>query len=96
MVIREAINIYHTVLEVYKTLGSGLPLSLYNDLYYDYPRSTRKAEVVNKRQVKRCRSTFQYRAVQVYNSVPADVRKGTLDTVKRKLKKWIQKNIPID
>ena len=79
--------IYHTVLEVYKTLGSGLPLSLYNDLYYDYARSTRNAEVGNLWQVKRCRSTFQYRAVQFYNSVPADIRKGTVDTVKHKMKK---------
>ena len=78
---------YHTVLQVHKTLGNGLPLSLYNDLYNDYARSTRNAEVGNLRQVKRCRSTFQYRAVQFYNSVPADIRKGTVDTVKHKMKK---------
>ena len=87
---------YHTVLQVHKTLDNGLLLSLYNDLYNDYARSTRNAEVGNLRQVKRCRSTFQYRAVQFYNNVPADVRKGTVDTVKQKLKKWIRKNIPID
>ena len=32
----------------------------------------------------------------MYNSVPVNVRTGSLETVKTKLKKWIRVNVPID
>ena len=39
---------------------------------------------------------FKHRAVKVYNKVPVDVRTGTMATVKKKLKKWVLLNVPID
>ena len=40
--------------------------------------------------------SFKQRAVQVHNKVPAIVRTGSLATVKKKLKKWVIQNVPID
>ena len=87
---------YHTVLQTHKTLISRVPLHLYHSLNNDYQRVTRSAEAGNLRQILKCTSTFQYRAVKYYNSVPAEVRTGTLETVKKKLKKWTRNNIPLD
>ena len=87
---------YHTVLQTHKTLISRVPLHLYHSLNNDYQRVTRSAEAGNLRQIKKCTSTFQYRAVKYYNSVPVEVRTGTLETVKKKLKKWTRNNIPLD
>ena len=41
-------------------------------------------------------ASFKNRAVHWYNEVPASVRTGSITSVKRKLKDWIMKNIPID
>ena len=63
-----------------------------------YPRDTRHAARGQIRNSNRfsSTSTFRYRAMQYYNSVPVSVRTGSTATVKRKLKKWIKANIPID
>ena len=37
-----------------------------------------------------------HRARQCYNRVPAEVRTGSVETVKKKLKQWVKANIPID
>ena len=39
---------------------------------------------------------FKYRARQSYNMVPEDIRKGSIETVKKNLKQWVKKNILID
>ena len=87
---------YHSVLQVYKTLRNGAPRSLFLSLTCKYPRETRIATAGNIRQISRCGATFTSRASQFYNSVPVDVRTGSLPAVKSKLKKWITLNIPID
>ena len=87
---------YHTVIQVHKTLNSGVPEPLFNSLLSDYQRVTRNAAAGNLRQVGKCSSTFRWRAVQFYNRVPVDVRSGSLDTVKFKLKRWVKENVPID
>ena len=40
--------------------------------------------------------TFKYRAMAWYNPLSTDVKTGTIQTVKRKLKAWVKKNVPID
>ena len=89
---------YHSELQVHKTLKSGVPVSLYQALSVDYPISTRSAANGQIRQDDSFSSqaTFKYRAMKEFNSVPQDVRVGSTDTVKRKLKQWIKTNIPID
>ena len=40
--------------------------------------------------------TFKYRASVFYNSVPVEVKTGSLASVKRKLRKWVLQNVPHD
>ena len=89
---------YHTVLQVCKTLKSGVPRALYLALSDEYPRNTRNAArgQIRNSETFTSTATFKYRAMQWYNSVPADVRTGSISTVKKKLKKWISTSIPID
>ena len=87
---------YQTVLQAHKTLNTGRPLSMYLSLSAAYPRETRSATSGQIRQTHRCTSSFAYRATQYYNSVPPDVRSGSLCSVKNKLKKWIKTNVPTD
>ena len=89
---------YHTVLQVHKTLKTGMPKPLHQSLTGAYPRHTRRAASGQIRHDENfsSQSTFKYRAMQSYNSVPVSVRVGTTATVKRKLKQWIKTNIPID
>ena len=90
--------LYHTVIQAHKTLITGVPKPLYQSLSGTYPRNTRNAAVGQIRQGNNfsSSSTFKYRAMQGYNSVPVSVRTGSTATVKRKLKQWIKTNIPID
>ena len=89
---------YHSVLQAKKTLSTGVPVPLYNSLSTAYPRPIRSATSGQIRQNPEftSQSTFRYRAMVFYNSVPSDVRSGSLVSVKRKLKRWIKSNIPID
>ena len=41
-------------------------------------------------------ATFRHRAMNFYTSVPVEIRTGSTNYVKSKLKKWIKANIPID
>ena len=89
---------YHTVLQVFKTLQSGVPRALYLAMSDQYPRNTRNAArgQIRSSETFKSTSTFKYRAMQWYNSVPSDVRTGSTFTVKKKLKNWISSSIPID
>ena len=89
---------YQDVLQIHKTLSSGVPKCLYNELTAPFPRETRSASSGDIRLNNRCanRATFKYRAIQSYNSVPVELRTGTVAAVKTRLKKWIKTNIAID
>ena len=82
---------YHTVLQACKTLRSGVPRALYLALSDEYPRNTRNAArgQIRNSEIFTSTATYKYRAMRWYNSVPADVRTGSVSTVKKKLKKWI-------
>ena len=90
---------YHTVLQVHRTLVTKVPSPLYDSLSSVYPYNTRSAAAENIRFGESFRSeqlSFRSRARLQYNQVPVEVRTGSLDTVKRKLKNWIKLNVPID
>ena len=93
MVISKATNFQ---LQAQKTISTGYPLSIYHSLSVEFPRETRSATSGQIRQIDRCTASFAYRATQYYNSVPCEVRSGSLSSVKSKLKKWIKVNLPID
>ena len=89
--------VFHTVLQAHKTLSTGRPRVLYDSLSSVYPYQTRGATSGHIRlRPNPCTTTFKYRAMVNYNSIPEEVRRGTLPTVKRKLKNWVLKNIPLD
>ena len=89
---------YHTVLQAHKTIKTGVPKALHHSLSSDYPYRTRSAASGQIRQDDpfSAKSSFTFRAIKSYNSVPASVRVGSTETVKHKLKQWIKTNIPID
>jgi hypothetical protein len=73
-------------LQAHKTLKTGLPKPLYQTLTLSggYPRSTRSAAIGQIRQDNRftSQSTFKYRAMKYFNSVPVNVtRQMTLVSI---------------
>ena len=89
---------FHTFLQAYKTIKTGVPRPLCQSLTSAWPYQTRNAANGMIRQGEDCttKSSFKYRAMECYNQVPASVRVGSTATVKRKLKQWVKTNIPID
>ena len=74
---------YHTVLQVHKTLQTGVPKHLHQSLSGSYPRNTRSSANGQIRQIDNIStSTFKYRAIQSYNSLPMNVKIGSIGTVK--------------
>ena len=95
MSVRQLIE-FHTVLQTHKTLISGLPRPLYASLQSDYPYRTRNATIGNIRFGRNILpNTFRYRAMISYNAVPGEIKTGSISTMKKKLKRWIMKNIPL-
>ena len=89
---------FHTVLQAHKTLTSGVPAPLHAALTTDQHYRTRSVARGNIKLEEGYKSTntFKYRAQVYYNSVPVDVKAGSLATVKRKLKQWVLENVPHD
>ena len=95
---------YHRVFRAHKTICSGKPAILSQSLTTTgYPYRTRSAArgqirfgetFVGNSSITH--ASFKYRAVQWYNTVPVSVRTGTLQSVKRKLKEWVRKSVPLD
>ena len=77
---------------------SGLPGSLYDELTCVNPYQTRSASQGHTGLGidSKYTNTFKYRASVFYNSVPSEVKKGSIPAAKKKLKQWILKNIPLD
>ena len=94
---------FHTVLQAYKTTKTGLPAVLCESISTHHPLQTRNAArgLIRFGETFRGESSlinhsFRHRAAQMFNQVPVSIRTGSLTSVKRKLKKWVTQNIPID
>ena len=83
---------YHTVLQVHKTMTTGQPRPLHASQPTDHPYMTRNAAAGNIRYGENMTSTktFKYRAMAWYNPIPTEVKTGTIQTVKGKLKAWVK------
>ena len=83
---------FHSVLQANKTIRTGQPRPLYNSISTDHPRNTRSAAqgLIRFGETFSARTTFKYRALHWYNSVPASVKEGSQAIVKRKPKSWIK------
>ena len=96
MSVRQLIE-FHTVLQAHKTLTSGLPRPLHASLCTEYPYRTRGATSGLIRLGNNVSTeSFRFRAMNSYNKVPAKVKEGSIPTVKKNLKQWVLKNIPIN
>ena len=88
---------YHTILQALKTMTTGLPRPLHASLTIAHPYITRSATSGHIRvRDGTSMSTFKFRAMVSYNRVPSDVKEGNIQTIKRKLKQWVLKTIPVD
>ena len=90
---------FNTVLQAHKTISTGVPSSLHSAISTDHPYRTRSAtneQIRFGETFSGGSSCFKLRAKEFYNSVPVSVRKGSLVTVKRKLKQWVKVNVPLD
>ena len=88
---------YHTVLQAHKTILSGKPASLHQALSTQFPYRTRNATSGRIRYPENLsKASFKNRAVHYYNEVSPEVFRGTIATVKYKLRSWVKQNVPLD
>ena len=89
---------FHTVLQAHKTITTGVPRPLHAALSTVHPYETRSATCGKIRlgETFTSTNTFKYRATVFYNSVPGSIKIGKIQTVKKKLKQWVLKNVPLD
>ena len=88
---------FHTVLEAHKAIVSGKPTALSQSLITPFPYRTRRAAMGLIRYGENLtQASFYYRAVRWYNEVPAAIRVGNVPVVKRRLREWVRKNVPLD
>ena len=88
---------YHTILQAHKTMTTGLPRPLHVSLTIAHPYITRSTTSGDIRvRDGTSMSTFKYRAMVSYNRVPSNIKEGNIQTIKRKLKQWVLKSIPVD
>ena len=90
---------FHTVLQAHKTISTGVPRPLHASISTQHPCNTRSSTrglIRFGENFDGPNSSFRYRAMNWYNSVPTGVRIGSLDTVKKNLKHWVRQNVPID
>ena len=91
------------MLQAQKTINSGKPAAIHDSISTQHPCKTRNAATGQIRFGENFRgesslvqASFKHRAVHCYNAVPTSVRTGSLATVKKKLRKWVKLNVPID
>ena len=94
---------FHTVLQAVKTIKTGLPRVLHESISTEHPCRTRSESrgLIRFGETFRGESSlvnlsFKHRAAHMYNMVPVSTRTGSIIEVKKKLKKWVCQNIPID
>ena len=89
---------FHSVLQVHKTIVTGRPVSLHQELISEYPYRTRMAASGKIRLGENFQSklSFKSRAAKSYNRVPAEIFKGGVPTIKYKLRNWVKQNVSID
>ena len=91
---------YITVLQVHKTLTKGSPAYLHNKMFTEDIYNTRHQVKFGDRfpgKTDRSHISFCYRGAIQYNKVPTNITQCiNISTFKRRLKAWIQLNIPIE
>ena len=94
---------YHSLLVLHKTLVFKEPAYLDRMFDTEFPRNTRQASSgcirissSKKANLSLTLSSFKWRTYELYNKLPAELRKETsLKKFKRDLKEWVMKSIDI-
>ena len=90
---------YHTILQAHKILTTKQPAVLYDSLISGQTHQYNTRSVAGghiRLPLNTSLRSFRYRAMISYNKVPADIKVGSVGTVKKNLKTWIRKNVPMD
>ena len=87
-----------TVLQAHNTVTNGLPRPLHSSLCTEHSYKTRSAKNGNIRLGENMTSinTFNNKAMNTYNSVQGEVKRGSIATVNKELKQWVLKNVSLD
>ena len=93
---------YHSLLQVYKTRTTKLPLHLYKKLSTDFIYNTRLAkgngiQMNRKMHSELAKNNFCYRSIKLWNKLPNHIKQSeSLSKCKQHLKIWIKNNINIE
>ena len=95
---------YHSVILIQKTLITGYPSYIYDQLPTEYSRNTRLASsnalrlaLVKRATLTLTERSFIHRASTSYNMIPAELRQlRKMSSFKSKLKIWVQLNYEHD
>ena len=95
--------VYHTVVLVHKVLMSGSPVKLHSPFSEEYGLKTRLAEMklIKPGQSKApehdlATSSFRWRSLENYNSLPLIIRDTVpINKFKTLVKKWIMENVQV-
>lgn len=101
----QQLTAYHTIMTVFKTLKNEKPNYIYekfqvcypNFLHGVFPQRHKNKILLEKNYAKSIsRGGFIYRGTQLYNNLPASLRKETkISIFKKELKKWIKSEINV-
>ena len=99
MSIRQLIA-YHSILTIHKSCISGSPKYIFDKMHPASNYETRHSVKYGanfKGRSWRAQSSLCYRGTVLYNRVPLEIiQTEGITTFKRKLKRWIQENIPVN
>ena len=92
--------LYHSVIQVYKTLLTSSPKYIHSKLSTEFPYNTRLSQSDSvrmgedfKSKLELTEKSFMNRATISFNSLPAELRKiGKIEVFKKELKAWVLEN----
>ena len=94
--------VYHSLLQVFKTRNSKLPLFLHEKISNEFKYNTRLAagsgmRLENKNALSEIgKQSFSQRSVLLWNNLPVNIRQSeSLLIFKSSLKDWVKNNIPV-
>ena len=95
------LSVYHTVILAYKVMQAKSPKYLYSKFNTGYNYRTRQADsgmirCTRTPELDLARDSFCWRAADLYNRLPFEIRSlKTLTQFKAGVKGWIKKNIEV-
>ena len=91
---------YHTLLTVHSTINTQKPAYLHNKMCPVTEQHTRQIVKFDDRftgRSEKTKSSFYYRGVMLFNRLPAEIQGiQSKEGFKRKMKKWVLMNIPVE